>query len=401
VLEPVLTNPWVRALGIILALVLLSILIYLLSPVLVPLFFAFLVAYTLDPVVDFFERRKISRSVSIGLLATTAIVLAVAIPVYVVPSVITQADALIDSTRKGDDDSEVSAWLVQQVNRLPLEALVESLDWVPTEDADGVAVEDYDALQVITEKVATRVKESASSFLRAHTGQIASVGASTGSGLIGILGSIGSRLLAVLLFLGNLALFAFVAVYLLKDYDSIIGAAKELVPLRWRSTTFRIMGEIDGQVRGFLRGQMLVCICLGVMYAVGLMVAGVPFALLIAAFGAVASFVPYLGLALTIGPALVLCFMQYGLEWQLGVVVGTFVVAQLLEGTVLTPKIVGEQVGLGPVWVILAVLVFGNFMGFLGLLLAVPIAASLKVLVVESHKYYKTSPLYQGPASGG
>lgn len=403
-LEPVLSNPWVRALGAVLALVLLGVLVYLLSPVLVPLFFAFLVAYTLDPVVDFFERRKISRTVSIALLATTAIVLAIAIPVYVVPAVITQADALIEKTKEGDANAEDEAagaatWLEEQVNRLPLKTLVESLGW-DTDPVTGVVVEDYDPLDVLTENVASRVKESATTFLRSHTSEVAAAGATTGTGLLNFLRAVGSRLLGILLFFGNLALFAFVAVYLLKDYDSIIGAAKELVPLRWRSTIFRIMGEIDGQVRGFLRGQMLVCLCLGVMYAAGLMVAGVPFALLIATFGAVASFIPYLGLALTIGPALILCFMQHGLDWHIGVAAGTFIFAQVLEGTVLTPKIVGEQVGLGPVWVILAVLVFGNALGFLGLLLAVPIAASLKVLVVELLNRYKSSPAYQGPASG-
>ena len=131
------------------------------------------------------------------------------------------------------------------------------------------------------------------------------------------------------------------------------------------------------------------------MYGIGLFIAGVPFAWLLALFGAVASFVPYLGLVLTIIPAVVLCILQYQvLDWHLGVVLATFVIAQLLEGTVLTPKIVGDQVGLGPVWVILAVLVFGNALGFLGLLMAVPIAASLKVLVVEGLDQYKASTLY-------
>jgi len=112
-------------------------------------------------------------------------------------------------------------------------------------------------------------------------------------------------------------------------------------------------------------------------------------------FGMFASFIPYLGLAMTAAPAVVLCIMQYqALDIHLVLVAATFIIAQMLEGMVLTPKIVGDKVGLGPVWVILAVMVFGNALGFLGLLLAVPIAASLKVLVVEALDYYKKSDLF-------
>ena len=158
--------------------------------------------------------------------------------------------------------------------------------------------------------------------------------------------------------------------------------------------------KIDAQLRGFLRGQGLVCLFLGVMYAVGLTIAGVPFGLALGLFGGLASFVPYLGLILTIGPAVVLCVIQYaGLDWHLLVVLATFGIAQILEGTLITPKVVGEQVGLGPVWVILAVLVFGNALGFLGLLLAVPIAATLKVLILEGIDTYRASTLFQGETS--
>ena len=138
----------------------------------------------------------------------------------------------------------------------------------------------------------------------------------------------------------------------------------------------------------------MVCLCLGVMYAVGLFASGVPFAILLAAFGALASFVPYLGIVLTILPATTLCVIEHGLSGHVIGVLATFVIAQMLEGTLITPKIVGEKVGLNPVWVILAILVFGNALGFLGLLLAVPIAASLKVLVVEAVSYYRDSPVF-------
>lgn len=375
-LEPVVNNPWVRALGVALALILVCGLIYLLSPVLIPLFFAFLAAYVLDPLVDFFEKRRVSRAVSIAGIAALSIGLLLAIPLLLVPGIITEADDLIQSAQQGlQETGGLSGWLHGLVNRLPLRSFVEWAGWVPGGDPD------YDPLTVLTVHLAESAKQPAMYFVRTQAVQLA---------------SISRGLLSLLLFFGNLALFSFVAAYLLKDFDANVATARDLIPPRYREFIVRIVSQINDQLRGFLRGQMIVCLCLGAMYTVGLTLSGVPFALMIGAFGAIASFVPYLGLVLTIGPALVLCLLQYqGVDAHFAGVIATFVIAQILEGTVLTPKIVGEQVGLGPVWVILAVLVFGSALGFLGLLLAVPIAAALKVLAVEGLQYYKASPLFQ------
>lgn len=389
-LDPVLTNPWVRAIGALLALALVCLLIYLLSPVLVPLFFAFLVAYVLDPIVDALEARRISRSLSIGLLAALALAVLVAIPVFVVPAIITESKELIEAARaERADTGGISEWFYGAMNKLPLESVVESLGWVP-EDEPG-----YDPVKVLTVEIAERIREPLIQFSKSHALEIAATGEAAGAGLAQFAASLGRAFMNSLFFLGNLLLFAFVAVYLLKDFDGIIATAGGLIPLSYRERTSNLMSKIDAQLKGFLQGQMLVVTCLGLMYAIGLSISGVPFALLIAAFGAVASFIPYLGLILTIGPALVLCALQQqGIDWHFAGVLTTFIIAQTLEGTVLTPRIVGDKVGLSPVWVILAILVFGNALGFLGLLLAVPIAASLKVLVVEAVAYYKTSPLF-------
>lgn len=388
-LDPVLTNPWVRAVGALLALALVCLLIYLLSPVLVPLFFAFLVAYVLDPVVDALEARRISRSLSIGLLAALALAVLVAIPVFLVPAIITEANDLIDAARaESGDGGGILEWLHGAIDK-PLKSVVESLGWVP-EDEPG-----YDPVKVLTVEIAERIREPLIQFSKSHALEIAATGEAAGAGLAQFAASVGRAFMNSLFFLGNLLLFAFVAVYLLKDFDGIIATAGGLIPLSYRERTSNLMSKIDAQLKGFLQGQMLVVTCLGLMYAIGLSISGVPFALLIAAFGAVASFIPYLGLILTIGPALVLCALQQqGIDWHFAGVLTTFIIAQTLEGTVLTPRIVGDKVGLSPVWVILAILVFGNALGFLGLLLAVPIAASLKVLVVEAVAYYKTSPLF-------
>jgi predicted PurR-regulated permease PerM len=141
--------------------------------------------------------------------------------------------------------------------------------------------------------------------------------------------------------------------------------------------------------------------CLGAMYILGLTFARVPFSIPIGIFGGVAAFIPYIGITLTIIPSVILTLLAHGFDWHLGAVLATFAIAQFLEGTFLTPKIVGDKVGLNPVWVILAILVFGNAFGFLGILLAVPMAASLKVLVLEGIAYYRASKVFSEPGDSG
>src|SRR5690606_13684673 len=149
-----------------------------------------------------------------------------------------------------------------------------------------------------------------------------------------------------------------------------VTSARDLVPPRYRPKTVEIVEKIDHQLRSFIRGQVTVCLSLGLMYAIGLTICDVPFALLIALFGTVASLVPYLGVAVTLIPALLMAYLGHGFDWHFVGVLITFAVAQGLEGNVLTPNIVGDKVGLHPVWVILAILVFGSALGFLGILIA-------------------------------
>ena len=400
-LEPVLSNHWVRAVGVLLAIALVAFLAYLLSPVLIPLFLAFLVAYTLDPLVDKLEARGLSRTRSIAVFAGIGLVILLAIPAFVVPSVIHQAQTLgeraegrIDQSEEGAEPEESFVYRFVPVERL--RSLVEYLEIAPAEE------EDYDPVAVLIAEGSNRVRDQLLGYVSTHGGEVAAAGQTAGIGAAQVLSSVGRWLIGAVLFLANFALFSFVAVYLLRDYDNIVATSKELVPPRYRLKTFDIGSKINAQIRGFIRGQMMVCLALGALYAIGLSIAGVPFAILIGIFGGIASFIPYLGLILTIIPSVVLCLLDnQGLSWHFFAVLATFGTAQFLEGTFITPKLVGDQVGLGPVWVILAVLVFGSAMGFLGLLLAVPIAATLKVLIVEALGYYRSSSLYQEAEDGG
>lgn len=388
-LHPVLSNPWVRAVGALLAIVLLGILAYILRPVLVPLFLAFIVAYVLDPVVDFFESRRIPRAVTIAGLAILGILLMICVPIIVVPGIISQGDAIVKSAR-----SEVgrgNEWLERLIDSPQIESVLRQAGWIDPSE------ENPDTLAVVRTKVGEYVREQSLQFVRNNAGSLAVAGKSAGVSIASLFASLGNSALKVILFVANFALFAFVAGYLLKDFDSIVRGGQTLIPPRYAPKTLEIVGKIDSQLRSFLRGQTTVCFCLGTMYTIGFLISGLQvMALVIGAFGMLASFIPYLGVLLVGAFSLTMAVAQYGLDWHVLGVLITIGTVQALEGNVITPKIVGEQVGLSPVWVILAIMVFGSFLGFLGLLLAVPIAAVLKVLVVETIEVYKRSPVFEG-----
>ncbi len=384
-LRTVFENPWVRAAALAAALVATAMLALFLRPVLVPLFLAFIVAYALHPVVTMLERRRIPRAAGVAVIACAGILLIAAVPLWLLPNIVRESDALIRASRATAQPGEWYEWIAE---RAPLEDWVRAAGWVP-EDAVEV-----DVRQVLTAQIGTFLQENMARLL--ETAQRALLPVAT------TVASLGRTLAALLFFVGNLTVFAFVAGYLLKDFDRIIESTKGLIPVGWRPKVYDLGHKIDLQLRGFLRGQLLVCAALGVMYAAGLVLCDVPFAVLIGLFGGIASIVPYLGIALTIGPAVLLTLLQHGLDWQVAGVAATFAVAQTIESTILTPKIVGESVGLSPVWVILAIMVFSSTFGFLGLLMAVPVAAALKVLVAEAVTYYRRSPLYSdGPSPSG
>lgn len=525
-----------RALGVLLALVLVCLLAYALKPVLIPLFLALIVAYVLDPVVDFFEARRVPRMATIIGLAAIAVVLALSVPIIIVPSIFHQAGTLIASARgvysfeqvdangdgkinktellsmargfdgndfdiadiapddgvirKGEWDAfmQSSGGTVRQssmldtlLDYLPVNRLVKILDLdkpapmalesaadvvdetaagdapvdasetavatidstprdisletselppapgvgdttaVPETAAPGESaaespdaatavepaaaestpaepIEKVDARALLAEYIGKNVRDFAIEFMKTHASSLASFGQRAGVNIFGFATSVGQGLVDFLLFLANFALFAIVAGYLLKDFDPLKATARTLIPPRYAPKTLSILGKIDVQLRSFLRGQTTVCVLLGLMYTIGFLLCGVPFAILIGMFSVVASFIPFVGVATTAVLGILLTLLQHGIDWHILGVLIVVGLAQFMEGNILTPRIVGDQVGLNPVWVILAIMVFGNFLGFLGLLLAVPIAAALKVLVVEGVAYYKASPVFAGGA---
>ena len=186
--------------------------------------------------------------------------------------------------------------------------------------------------------------------------------------------------------------------YLLVEFDSIVARIGAWVPPRHRDYVFDKARTVDRLVSGFLRGQLLVAASLGALYAIGFTIIGIDLALGVGIVAGVLALVPYLGGAVALSTATVLAILKFGFDWHLGAVVGWYAVCQMLEGFVLTPRIVGQSVGLHPAVVIVALLIGGDLFGFLGLLIAVPGAAVVKVFVDELGDVYRRSSVFEEPA---
>ncbi len=200
--------------------------------------------------------------------------------------------------------------------------------------------------------------------------------------------------LAVIGFFTSLLLVPVVLFYLLRDWEHMLSAIHALIPRRIEPVTVRLLKECDAVLSGFLRGQLLVMIALGLLYSLGLALFGINWALLIGVIAGLLSIVPYLGFVVGILSALIAAFFQFHDWLHLLYVVLVFVVAQSIEGTLLTPYFVGDRIHLHPVAVIFAVLAGGSLFGFFGILLALPVAAVIMVFVRYLRDRYLQSNLY-------
>ena len=188
-----------------------------------------------------------------------------------------------------------------------------------------------------------------------------------------------------------------VAFYLIYDWHRMIASVDGSVPPRNRETVRRLAREIDAAIAGFVRGQTAVCLVLGSFYAVALTLTGLNFGLLIGLISGVITFIPYVGSMTGLTLALGVAVAQFWPEWTwIVTVLAIFLFGQFVEGNVLAPKLVGENVGLHPVWIIFALLAFGYLFGFVGLLVAVPLAATINILIRFALQRYRESALYTG-----
>jgi predicted PurR-regulated permease PerM len=238
--------------------------------------------------------------------------------------------------------------------------------------------------------------------LKGSLGEVLSTGASWIGGLLASVWSGGQALVGIM---SLLVVTPVVAFYLLNDWDRMIAKIDGWLPIRHRDTIRSLAAENNAAIAGFLRGQATVCLILGSFYAISLSLVGLNFGFLIGFTAGILTIIPYIGsmtgLILSVGVAIV----QFWPDWSMILLVlGIFVLGQTVEGNFLSPKLVGDAVGLHPVWLMFALFAFGSLFGFVGLLVAVPLAATIGVLSRFALRQYLASPLYlgagQGPAAG-
>jgi predicted PurR-regulated permease PerM len=335
--------------------------------ILAPVLIAFAVAYLLDPLVDRVVAMGRSRNFGVAVVLGGFLLIAGLALVLVVPTVIDQVQNI---------GTKVSALSERASERVK----------------DGETLKKYfgEEYEARIESFVAQAKTSLESIPWERV--IAKVSSWMGGAL--------ESGYHVALGLVSLLLVPVLTVYLLKDIDRIIEAARELVPPPRREAILGPLREVDLALSQFVRGQLMVATCLGVLYSIGLVATGTPMGLTIGLFAGAVSFIPYLGLVLGLVPALALNLIEHGsIPLALGVI-ATFVIAQFLEGNFITPKIVGESMGLHPVIVIMAVIAGGSFFGLGGMLLALPIVAAGMVFARRIDAKYRASKFYTGEEPG-
>jgi predicted PurR-regulated permease PerM len=328
------------------------VLLWLLGDILLPFVLGAILAYLLDPLADRLERAGMRRVWAVVLITLSALLALVVAVLLLIPTLIDQATALV----------AVTPDLVTRISERLLERFPELTD--------------------------------ESSALRQ---QIADLGAGLQERAGQLLNTVLTSVVGVLNWLLIIVVVPVVTFYLLLDWDAMVARIDDLLPREHAPTIRALMRESDDRLAAFIRGQGLVCLILGTYYAVALIAVGLNFGLVIGAVAGALTFIPYVGALVGGVLAIGLALYQFWGDWVWVVAVwAIFQSGQFVEGNFLTPKLVGERVGVHPVWLIFALAAFGSLFGFLGVLLAVPVAAVIGVLVRFSIGKYKQSRIYQG-----
>ncbi|MBT4710893.1 MAG: AI-2E family transporter [Alphaproteobacteria bacterium] len=339
------------------SLVLVGVLVYFLRGILLPFVAGMAVAYLLDPAADKLEDWGLSRTLATTVLTAVFFSMVAGLILVLYPVLQNQVVGFV--TRLPQYVADARDWLV------PLIALVaERLPFIESSD---------------------QVVEAATGLTEKYTGVLASAAGRLWSGGLAFFNLVSLVLITPV-----------VAFYLLRDWDEIVGRIDGLMPRRQAPVIREQLGRIDKVLAGFVRGQTLVSLSLGVIYAIGLTAVGLEFGLVIGLGTGILSFVPFVGMVLGLATALVVGLLQWGLDpGHLALLAAVFATGQILESAVLQPRLLGGSVGLHPVWGIFGVLAGGALFGFVGVLLAVPMAAAVGVLVRFSVDQYHESALYQ------
>lgn len=323
-----------------------------LGQVLAPFLVGGAIAYFLDPVADRLERLGLSRVAATTIISLSALLITVLLVLAVIPSLASQMVALF----------EAIPTIFQKLQVFLTEKFPDILDENSVVRRTILSI--GDSLKVWGTEAAKTVFSSALSVLNA------------------------------LLFLVVVPVVAF---YLLLDWDNMVAKIDALLPRDHAPVIRDLAGRIDRVLAAFVRGQISVCIVLGAFYSVTLMLAGLDFGLLVGAIAGTITFIPYVGALVGGALAIGLALFQFWGDWvSIGIVAGIFAVGQFLEGNVITPRLVGNSVGLHPVWLLFALSAFGSVLGFVGMLVAVPVTAALGVIMRWAIDQYQQSLLYRG-----
>jgi predicted PurR-regulated permease PerM len=339
---------------------------------LAPFVLALLLAYMLDPAADALEARGLSRTLAVTLIVVPAAVILGLAAVFLLPLAIRNVGQWV-----GDIPvlfTRLAEWIEQVQGRSAV--------------LDVPLVE----LESLIERLRAIDSEAIVTFLQERHAALA-------SGIWNSVIGVGRGLGAVLTILGYVALTPILAFYLLRDFDRVMGVFRDLVPHDARPSLESFVSECDRMVSRYLRGQVTVAVINGVVTGVGLAIVSFPYAATLGLLVTIFAVIPYLGIVISVIPAIVLALVSGNVVASLLKVAVVYGVAQLLDATVVTPRVVGESVGIHPVTVVLALSLGGAFFGFAGLLLGVPAAAIFKLLLLRGIDRYQRSPFYLGKAA--
>ena len=334
------------------ATVVLFVALWQLGNVVLPFVLGGAIAYFMDPVADRLEDLGLSRAAATAVITIVAILIFVIMILAVVPTLIAQATSLV----------QIAPELVRDLQAFISERFPQLLN---------------------PESAAYQALASIGAQIQAHGGAFLQSALTSAAGLVNVL---------VLI-----VVVPVVAFYLLLDWDNMVARVDQLLPRDHAPVIRRLAKEVDKVLAGFVRGMGTVCLILGTYYAVALMLVGLQFGLVVGAIAGLITFIPYVGALVGGALAVGLGLFQFWGDWvSLGLVGGIFITGQMLEGNYLTPKLVGSSVGLHPVWLLFALSLFGSLFGFVGMLVAVPVAAAIGVLVRYASSQYVESRLYKG-----
>ncbi len=356
-----LSKPAVKIAAVIAGAILFLWFVYAARAALYPFIIAFAFAYILDPVVDRMEKTGLGRTSSIVILLAVFFAVIAAAMALLVPIIAGQVEAMARN--------------VPRYAELVREKAMPIIERIPEMDRAKVEESVKQAMAALGD-VPLRILKSTSGAVWTGITNVAEF-------LLGLL---------------NLVIIPVATFYLLKDFDTLISKVASRVPPRYKPGTARFFGKLDAALGAFVRGQLTVSVTMGVIYSTGLFLIGTPVGVLIGLLAGLANIVPYLPIVVGFLPALALTYLQYS-DWShVGMVVGLFAFGQALEGFVITPRTLEKAVGLHPVAVMASILMGAAFFGFIGVLLAVPTAAVVKVALMEMDDAYLSSAFFKGDA---